>query len=80
VFGQTQFTRVFQLSELKTVDEAAAKLLQFAENPYRFTTNVKRVATVSPRRPLVTVGFSFDDEPAVNSKNESTVATSKLPP
>ena len=32
-----------------------------------------QVATFSA---LVTVGFSFDDEPGVNSKNELTVATS----
>jgi len=31
----------------------------------------KRVATVSA---LVTVGFSFDDEPTVNSNGELTVA------
>ncbi|MGD1104026.1 MAG: hypothetical protein ABSA59_18415 [Terriglobia bacterium] len=33
----------------------------------------ERVATVSPRRPLVTAGFSFDDEPMVNSQDELTV-------
>jgi hypothetical protein len=34
---------------------------------------LERVATVSA---LVTVGFSFGDEPTVNSKAEMTVATS----
>ncbi|MGD1103459.1 MAG: hypothetical protein ABSA59_15520 [Terriglobia bacterium] len=33
----------------------------------------KRAATVSA---LVTVGFSFDDEPTVNSQDELAVATS----
>jgi hypothetical protein len=36
-----QVTRVFQLSKLETVEEAVAKLLEFAEYPYRFTTNMK---------------------------------------
>jgi len=40
-FGPMQVTRVFQLSKLETVEEAVAKLLEFAEYPYRFTTNMK---------------------------------------
>jgi hypothetical protein len=36
----------------------------------------QRVATVSLRRPLVTVGFSFDHKPTVNSKDRLAVATS----
>ena len=41
MFGQVQVTRMFQLGKLQTVDEAVAKLLEFAEYPYRFTTNMK---------------------------------------
>ena len=33
MFGQMQVTRMFQLSKLETVDEAVAKLLEFAEYP-----------------------------------------------
>ncbi|MCL5005926.1 MAG: hypothetical protein M1404_05275 [Acidobacteria bacterium] len=33
MFGQIQVTRIFQLSKHETVDEATAKLLQFAEFP-----------------------------------------------
>jgi hypothetical protein len=32
---------MFQFSELETVDEAVAKLVEFAENPFRSTTNMK---------------------------------------
>jgi len=35
-FGQMQVTRMFQLSKLETVDEAVAKLLEFAEYPQIF--------------------------------------------
>ncbi|MGD0460515.1 MAG: hypothetical protein ABSC21_22570 [Terriglobia bacterium] len=40
MFGQMQVTRMFQLSKLETVDEAVAKLLEFAEYPHCFTTNM----------------------------------------
>ena len=33
MFGQMHVTRIFQLSKLATVDEAVAKLLQFADCP-----------------------------------------------
>jgi hypothetical protein len=33
MFGQIQVTRTMQLSKLQTLDEAVAKLLQFAEYP-----------------------------------------------
>jgi len=33
MFGQMQVTRMFQLSKPETVDEAVAKLLEFAEYP-----------------------------------------------
>jgi hypothetical protein len=33
MFGPMQVTRMFQLSKLETVDEAVAKLLEFAEYP-----------------------------------------------
>ena len=36
MFGQMQVTRIFQLSKLETVDEAVAKLLEFAEYPKIF--------------------------------------------
>ena len=36
-----QVTQMFQLSKLETVDEAVAKLLEFAEHPHHFTTNMK---------------------------------------
>jgi hypothetical protein len=41
MFGQMQVTQMLQLSKLETVDEVVAKPLEFAENPYRFTTNMK---------------------------------------
>ncbi len=41
MFGQMQISRMFQLRKLGTVDEAVAKLLEFAEYPHRFTTNIK---------------------------------------
>lgn len=41
MFGQMQVTRMFQLSKLETVDEAVAKLVEFAKNPFRSTTNMK---------------------------------------
>jgi len=41
MFGQTQISWIFQLSKLEAVDEAVAKLLDFAEYPYRFTSNMK---------------------------------------
>jgi hypothetical protein len=31
MFGQMQVTQMFQLSKLETVDEAVARLLEFAE-------------------------------------------------
>jgi hypothetical protein len=42
-------------------------------SPFMSATVKKRVSTVSA---VLTVGFSFDDEPTVNSNNELTVATS----
>jgi len=42
VFSQIQAASMSQLSELETVVEAVAKLLEFAENPYRFATNMKQ--------------------------------------
>ena len=36
MFGQMQVTRMFQLGKLETVDEAVAKLLEFAEYPKIF--------------------------------------------
>ncbi len=39
--GQMQITQMFQLSKLEMVDEAVAKLLEFAEYAYRFTANMK---------------------------------------
>ncbi len=51
------------------------------QSPRLFSPTVlKRVAMVSPQPPLVTVGFSFDDEPTVNSQDEQTVATSTICP
>jgi hypothetical protein len=41
MFGQTQISWIFQLSKLEAVDEAVAKLLEFAEYPHCFTTNMK---------------------------------------
>ncbi len=48
MFGQMQVTRMFQLSKLETVDEAVAKLLEFAEFPkifrwFRFSTALGRL-------------------------------------
>src|SRR5208282_2922745 len=43
---------------------------------YAYTVHVKRFMVEATVTPFVTVGFSFDDEPTVNSKNELTVATS----
>jgi hypothetical protein len=40
MFGQMCVTRTLQMSKLETVDEAVAKLLEFAGYPLRFTTNV----------------------------------------
>jgi hypothetical protein len=39
--GPMQVIRTFRLSKLETVDEAVAKLLEFAEHPHHFTTNMK---------------------------------------
>ena len=33
MFGPMQVTKLFELSKLETVDEAVAKLLDFAEDP-----------------------------------------------
>jgi predicted acyltransferase (DUF342 family) len=41
MFSPMQITRMFQLSKQETVEEAVAKLFEFAENPYRFPTNMK---------------------------------------
>jgi hypothetical protein len=41
MFGQMQISRIFQLSKLEAVDEAAAKLLEIAGYPQCFTTNMK---------------------------------------
>ena len=43
---------------------------------YGNTVHVKRFLVEGTVTPLVTVGFSFDDEPTVNSKGELGVATS----
>jgi hypothetical protein len=40
MLGQMQVTKMFHLSKLDTVDEAVAKLLEFAEYPHCFTTNM----------------------------------------
>jgi hypothetical protein len=32
---------MFHLCKMETVDEAVGKLLEFAEYPYRFTTNMR---------------------------------------
>ena len=43
---------------------------------YGYTVHVKRFLVQAAVTAFVTVGFSFDDEPAVNCKEELTVATS----
>jgi hypothetical protein len=42
---------------------------------YGYTVHGKRFMVEAPVTALVTVGFSFDDEPTVNFKNGLTVAT-----
>ncbi len=42
MFGQMQISWIFQLSKLEAADEAVAKLLEFAEYPHCFTTNMKQ--------------------------------------
>jgi len=78
MFGQMQVTRMFQLSKLETVDEAVAKLLEFAEYPKIFrwfqfpTTLVVFVAHadspnsgavyVYDRKQCVWLWMDFDDQ------------------
>ena len=42
MFDQMQVTRMFQLGKLETVDAAVAKLLEFADYPHCYTTNMKQ--------------------------------------
>ena len=43
---------------------------------YGYTVHVKRFMVEATVTAFVTVGFSFDDEPTVNSQDELAVATS----
>ena len=43
---------------------------------YGYTVRVKRFLVEATVTPFVTVGFSFDEEPTVNSRYELAVATS----
>jgi len=47
---------------------------------YGYTVHVKRFLVEARAAAFVTAGFSFDDEPTLNSNDESTVATSTICP
>ena len=47
---------------------------------YGYTVHVKRFMVQATATAFVTVGFSFDDELTVNSKDELSVATSPICP
>ena len=46
---------------------------------YGYAVHVKRFMVVTKVSALATVGFSFDDEPTVNSQNALTVAPANVP-
>jgi hypothetical protein len=58
MFGQMQVTRMFQMCKLETVDEAVAKLLEFAEYPKAraydaHSCQVAKEATAEPAYQIV---------------------------